>query len=166
MYTDNYIDYSGYINVVGEFKFTSAPDWAHTNYGYASDGKLSTDGNAGNIKVTQDGLYWVNANISALTYSIEYVSTYGLIGDATEGGWDASTPLTPSADFLTWTGTVNLKGEGKFKFRANDGWDINLGGDLEFLTLGGDDIATPGAGTYDVTLNLGTYPYSATLTSK
>lgn len=170
LYTNNYIDYSGFVNVVGEFKFTSAPDWDHTNYGYAGDGKLSTDGGAGNIKVTQDGLYWVTANISALTYTISpCITTFGLIGDATEGGWDASTPLTPSEDFLTWTGTVTLKGEGSFKFRANDSWDVvNLGGETEFLSTdgGAPNIATPGEGTYDVTLSLGAYPYTATLVKK
>lgn len=167
MNTENYIDYSGYINIQGEFKFTSAPDWNHTNYGFAEEGKLTTDGGAGNITVTENGLYWATANISALTYSLsDPIKTYGLIGDATDGGWDASTPLTPSEDLLTWTGTVNLKGEGSFKFRANDAWDINLGGDIEFLTPGGADIPTPGEGTYDVTLNLGSYPYTAVVTKK
>ena len=167
MNTTNYIDYTGFINIDGEFKFTSAPDWNHTNYGYASDGKLTTDGGAGNIKVSENGLYLVNANISALTYSLSGpITTIGLIGDATDGGWDADTDLTPSEDFLTWTGTVNFKGTGEFKFRANDAWDINLGGDLEFLTPGGDNIATPGEGTYDVTLDLANYPYTATLVKK
>lgn len=170
LYTTNYTDYSGFVNVSGEFKFTSAPDWDHTNYGYASDGKLSTDGGASNIKVTENGLYWVNANISALTYSLSpVITTIGVIGDATPGGWDASTPLTPSEDFLTWTGTIAFKGEGSFKFRANDSWDVvNLGGDIEFLSTAGDapNINTPGEGTYEITLNLGSYPYTATLVKK
>lgn len=169
LYTSNYVDYEGFIHASGEFKFTSAPDWNHTNYGYASDGKLSTDGGAGNIPVAADGLYYAKANISALTYSLSpAITTIGIIGDATENGWDASTPLTPSADFLTWTGTVTLKG-GEFKFRANDSWDVvNLGGNLEFLSTdgGAPNIPSPGEGTYELTLNLGSYPYTATLTKK
>lgn len=169
LYTSNYVDYEGFIHASGEFKFTSAPDWDHTNYGYASDGKLSTDGGAGNIPVAADGLYYAKANISALTYSLSpVITTIGVIGDATENGWDASTPLTPSEDFLTWTGTITLK-DGSFKFRANDSWDVvNLGGELEFLGTAGDapNIASPGEGTYDITLNLGSYPYTATLTKK
>lgn len=169
LYTSNYVDYEGFIHASGEFKFTSAPDWEHTNYGYASDGKLSTDGGAGNIPVAADGLYYAKANISALTYSLSpAITTIGIIGDATENGWDASTPLTPSADFLTWTGTVTLKG-GEFKFRANDSWDVvNLGGNLEFLSTdgGAPNIPSPGEGTYELTLDLGSYPYTATLTKK
>ena len=169
LYTSNYVDYEGFIHASGEFKFTSAPDWEHTNYGYASDGKLSTDGGAGNIPVAADGLYYAKANISALTYSLSpAITTIGIIGDATENGWDASTPLTPSADFLTWTGTVTLKG-GEFKFRANDSWDVvNLGGNLEFLSTdgGAPNIPSPGEGTYELTLDLGSYPYTATLAKK
>ena len=38
--------------------------------------------------------------------------------------------------------------------RANNKWDINLGGDLNHLTYGGDNITTE-AGTYVITLKLG-----------
>lgn len=165
LFTDNYTFYQGYVNIQDEFKFTSAPDWDHTNYGYLEDGKLTTDGSAGNIKVQVNGLYWATANISALTYTLTQISTIGIIGDATPSGWDASTPLTPSADNLTWSAVVSLKG-GEFKFRANDGWDINLGGSLTGLTPGGDNIASPGEGSYLVTLDLSALPYKATLTKQ
>ena len=48
--------------------------------------------------------------------------------------------------------TATLK-DGELKFRANDTWDINLGGDPENLTLGGANIAVK-AGTYKITLSL------------
>ena len=70
-----------------------------------------------------------------------------------------TSPLVYSAD-------VKLKGSGEFKFRANNGWDINLGGNLSALTAGGDNIATPGEGTYTVTLDLSQVPYSATVVKK
>ena len=92
------------------------------------------------------------------------INTIGVIGDATPNGWDASTPLT-TTDNLIWTGTIAFKG-GEFKFRANDGWDINLGGAISDLTQGGDNIASPGEGNYEVTLDLITLPYSCTLVKK
>ncbi len=49
--------------------------------------------------------------------------------------------------------TLNLT-VGEIKFRANDGWDLNLGGDLNALTIGGDNIQITSAGSYTVTLNL------------
>lgn len=165
LYTNDYSNYYGYaVLATGGFKFTDAPDWDHTNYGDAgSEGALSTDGGAGNLSVPQTGLYWCHVNTASLTYEVTLVSTIGVIGDATPGGWDASTALTPSADWLTWTGTVAF-GSGEFKFRANDGWDINLGGNLQDLQQDGANLPSPGEGTYTVTLNLGQLPYSTQLT--
>lgn len=164
LYTNNYSEYFGYASLSGTFKFTTAPDWSHTAYGDGGgDGKLSTDGGAGNLSVAAAGLYWCEVNTAALTYKTTAITTIGLIGDF--NSWGSSLALTPSADFLTWTGDVTLDG-GTFKFRANDGWDINLGGSLDNLTQGGDNLSSPGAGEYTVTLNLGSLPYTATLVKK
>lgn len=168
LYTDNYKFYQGYVHVEKEFKFTSAPDWDHTNFGFAAPGKLSTDPGAGNINVSQtetaltNGLYWCTADIVALTYTADAVKTIGIIGDATEGGWDKDTEMTPSADFLTWTVTTTLK-DGSFKFRANGSWDINLGGSLDDLTPGADNIPAPSTGKVTITLDLSSIPYTATV---
>ena len=62
-----------------------------------------------------------------------------------------------SDDNLIWKGTIEFKG-GEFKFRCNDDWDVNLGGDMQNLTPGGANIASPGEGTYEVTLNLSQAP--------
>ena len=164
--TTDYVNYTGYAYLNGEYKFSTAPNWNGTNLGSTGvEGELTTDGGAGNLNSGAEGLFWLNVNIANLTYTATQCTTYGLIGSATEGGWDMSTPLTPSADFLKWTGTVKLF-DGEFKFRANDGWDINLGGALENLTAGGDNIASPGQGTYEVTLDLSTVPYSCKLVKK
>lgn len=167
--TSNYADYEGYALVTGGiFKFTNAPDWNHINYGSVagSDDGLSKESTAGNINVAKDGLYYCTVNTSQLKYKITYITTIGLIGDATPGAWDKSTPLNPSEDFKIWSGDVTLTDLGAFKFRANDGWDINLGGSLTDLTQGGANINSPGAGTYHVTLDLRTLPYTATLVKK
>ncbi|MBD5313309.1 MAG: DUF5115 domain-containing protein [Bacteroides sp.] len=168
LYTNDYKNYEGYVHIDGEFKFTSAPDWDHTNFGFASAGKLSTDPGAGNLKVTQNdealgnGLYWCTADIVGLTYTATAINTIGIIGDGTPGGWDNETVMTPSADFLTWTVKTTLK-EGTFKFRANNGWDINLGGSLDDLTPGADNIPVPETGEVTITLNLSSLPYTATV---
>ena len=52
-----------------------------------------------------------------------------------------------------WTVTTTLKAD-EFKFRANNGWDINLGGNMQDLSYGGDNIKVTEAGTYLVTLDL------------
>lgn len=165
LFTSDYINYQGYAKLSGIFKFTSAPDWKHTNYGLGeAAGTLSTDGGADNLSVENAGLYWCKVNTEELTYELAPVSTYGLIGDATEGGWEASTPMTTSDD-LVWTVTTTLK-KGNLKFRANDAWTINLGGDLNDLSQDGDNIAWDGEGTYEVTLDLSKLPYTATFVKK
>lgn len=77
---------------------------------------------------------------------------WGLIGDATPGGWSDDTNMTWDAVNGRFTVTLNLTAN-KFKFRANDGWDYNFGGDLAALTLGGGDIQVAEAGNYTITLN-------------
>ncbi|MDD3787583.1 MAG: hypothetical protein PHO94_02675 [Petrimonas sp.] len=54
----------------------------------------------------------------------------------------------------TWTVTTTLTAGKSFKFRANDGWDINLGGNMQNLTYGGDNISVTTSGSYLVTLDL------------
>ena len=165
LYTDNYADYYGYAYLdAGGFKFSNAPDWKHTNYGVgAAEGTLSTTG--GNISPAATGLYWCSVNTAALTYTLYEISTIGVIGDATSGGWDVSSPLTATdAMKLVWEGDVTLK-NGTMKFRANDAWDANLGGSLDDLRQKGSDIAVK-EGTYHVVLDLRGLPYKATLTAK
>ncbi len=156
--------YKGLAYLDGEFKFTNQADWNGTNYGSTgTEGELSTDPAAGNLSA-EAGLYYIEVNVDALTYTLTPVTTWGMIGDF--NSWGSSVAMTPSADFLTWTGEITLNDGQGWKFRANDGWDINLGGVLTNLTFGGDNISSLGAGTYEVTLNLATLPYTATAVKK
>lgn len=146
--------YEGYVNFneASEFKITSAPNWDGTNYGDGGDGTLSTDG--GNLSVSESGYYKINVDLSGAPYKYTLTKTdWGLIGSATDGGWDNSTPMTYNSTSKVWSVTTTLKAD-EFKFRANNGWDINLGGDLNNLSYGGDNIKITEAGTYKVSLDL------------
>lgn len=167
LFTSDFETYKGYAHLNGDFKFTSALDWNGTNYGNAGEeGKLSTDGGAGNLVAPADALYWCTVNIAELTYSLYQVTTIGVIGDATPGAWNTSTALTPSENFLVWTGDITFSGSGEWKIRANDDWAVNLGGDMNNLSQDGSNLPTPGEGTYTVTLNLSTLPYTVTVEAK
>lgn len=156
--------YKGLAYLDGEFKFSNEPNWNGTNYGSTgTEGTLSTDPGAGNL-TAEAGLYYIEVNVDDLTYKMIRITTWGMIGAF--NSWSSSVALTPSADFLTWTGTLTLPAEGDWKFRANDNWDdCDLGGALSNLVFKGGNIVT-GPGTYDVTLNLATLPYTATLVKK
>ncbi|MEG0947743.1 MAG: DUF5115 domain-containing protein [Bacteroidales bacterium] len=149
LYSTDMINYQGYSSLDGEFKFTPGPSWDNA-YGDGGDGTLSTSG--GNLS-KEAGFYLLDVSLGSLTWDAKLIETYGLIGDATENGWAASTPMVFDAATSTYTITTTLK-NGEFKFRANNEWDINLGGDLSNLTPGGDNIKAPEAGTYLITLDL------------
>lgn len=52
-----------------------------------------------------------------------------------------------------WTVTTSLEAKA-FKFRANNEWTINLGGNLNNMVYDGDNIAVTEEGTYRITLDL------------
>jgi hypothetical protein len=152
IYSEDMVNYSGFVSLNGEFKFTSMPSWDGTNYGAgASEGLLSTDGGAGNLSVAE-GFYYINVNTASLAWSATEIKTFGVIGDATPGGWDASTPMEFDAAKSEYKVTITLE-DGEFKFRANDSWDINLGGDTDNLRPNGANIAIR-KGIYIITLKL------------
>ena len=161
--TTDYANYYGFANLsTGGFKFTSAADWNHINYGDGGEeGKLSTDGGAGILTVAESGLYWCDVNIAALTWKATKIETIGVIGSF--NGWLESLALT-SEDGILWTGTITLNEGDEYKFRCNNDWAINLGGDDEYtLVPGGANLKAPAAGTYTITLDLSVVPYACYL---
>jgi hypothetical protein len=133
-----------------EIKFRANHDWG---FNYGSSAKNATLNAGGdNIPVAVESDYAIVLDLShpnAYTYS---ANRWGLIGDATPGGWDNDTNLTWDATNKVFKVTLNLTAA-KFKFRANDAWDINLGGDINALTQGGSDIPVATAGNYTITLD-------------
>jgi hypothetical protein len=148
-----------YFSAAGNFKFTSAPDYNHINYGYASAGLLTTNGTAGGIGYNSAGVYLLDANVQALTYDAQYIQTFGIIGTATADQWNGSTPMTYNTATGLWTITTSLTA-GALKFRANDAWDINYGptnpsalsGAMVFNNPNAITITT--AGTYTITMDM------------
>lgn len=152
--------YRGFVYLKGAFKFTNAPDWDHINYGSTgTEGELSTDGGAGNLNTPAEGegLYYAEVNTKELTYTLTHISNVGIPGAF--NGWDVNSSMT-STDFLHWTITADLNGE-EFKFAFNNDWKLNLGGAIDALEFGGDNLAGE-AGEVTVTLDLSKLPYTAT----
>lgn len=133
------------------FKFRGTSDWAF-NYGSNNnDGKLQKDGSNIPVDVTAD--YFVTLDLSSPNNYTFTAYRWGIIGNATPGGWDNDTNMTWDATKKVFTVTLNLSASGKFKFRANDDWVVNYGGDLSALSSGGSDIAVPSDGNYTVTFD-------------
>ncbi|MBK6932309.1 MAG: RagB/SusD family nutrient uptake outer membrane protein [Saprospirales bacterium] len=146
--------YEGYIYLDAntEFKFTLGPNWDN-NYGdTGANGALDPGG--ANLKVTEAGYYKINVDLNAFTYTLQKTH-WGLIGDATPGGWSSDTDMTYDAAASAWTLQLDLV-PGAIKFRANDDWALNYGdtGADALLNPGGDNIGIATAGTYLIKLYL------------
>lgn len=154
------VNYTGfmYLNQNG-FKFCSQQNWDGTNYGGAFFGQESD-----NIIMDEtEGYYKVDVDLSTKKYTLTPITTIGIIGDATVNGWsgdDIDMNYVPynkeTKEGRYWEVNITLK-TGVIKFRANDGWDINWGGELDNLTSKGNpaNIAVE-EGTYDIKL----YPWA------
>ena len=79
-------------------------------------------------------------------------NSLGVIGDATPTGWDADTDMAFNTEKQRFYVDLTLT-DGKIKFRADDGWDVNWGGADGVLASGGSDIVVT-AGDYRIYVNL------------
>lgn len=163
-------DYEGYVWLDGGYKFVG-PDgsgnfnWGNTDWG--DDGSFSgvlVETGESDCTATA-GYYRVQANTTTLLYSTT-PTVWGIVGAATPGGWDNSTALTYNATSKKWEGVVTMTA-GEFKFRANNAWTINLGGDPAEMTYDGSNLSVDAGGDYLVELDLSNpREYTYTLTAQ
>ncbi|MCB0639323.1 MAG: SusE domain-containing protein [Lewinella sp.] len=160
---DKYEGYINFPNATNNFKYTPAPNWDADWGDNGQDGTLDPSPGADNIVIDGAGYYKMNVDLNALTHT--YTKTdWGLIGDATPGGWDTDTNMTYDPATRSWSVTLDLV-EGKIKFRANDAWDIDFGdNEGDFVPdYGGSDIPVT-AGNYTIELLLERAPYQYKIT--
>jgi len=149
--------YSGYIYFpeggTFQFKFTSDPDWDHTNYGLgASEFALSTDPAAGNLVVPGAGGYMLEVDINNLTWNYGTgVQNWSVIGEWLAWNADADMVYDITKQELSVTvADIPAAANQRFKFRANHAWTVNFGAntpDDGTLVQGGADIPIPDGGT-------------------
>lgn len=134
-----------------EFKLVKGDNWEAEDYG-GSEGNLTEGGD--NLVAEEAGFTRVFVDATEMTYTLT-PTVWGIVGDATPEGWDASTEMEYDAENKVWTITADLT-DGEMKFRANDAWDINYGSDEADGTLqkDGGNIPVAEAGNYTITLDL------------
>lgn len=160
--------YEGYVYMPNSglqyFKYTSSPDWDHINYGDGGNGTLTTDGLAAGLSVPDGGYYEVTANLNDQTWTATK-TTWGIIGDASPGGWTTDTQMSYDEVNQIWTVTLDMIHNGSFKFRANNEWVIDFGIDADgniqyadnpFFGYNPDlsNLTVPEDGNYTITLDL------------
>ena len=148
--------YVGYAYMDGEFKFTKERNW-NAEYNYDSFSKYDpiftgTPGTGGNINCTEAGYYRLVADVAAGSLTATKL-TWGLVGPATPGGWDAGAYTVMNYNMADdcWEITTTLAAD-EFKFTTNGSWDINLGGDVANLEENGGNLRISEAGTYTIKL--------------
>lgn len=143
--------YIGFGYLSQEFKFKPNKDNWEGDWEYDGEGKIADIVGGPNCPAPETaGYYMIKVDLNTKTYTLTLISSIGVIGPAQAGGWDTDTDLTYNAETGAWEGSMDLSA-GEMKFRANDGWDINWGGELANLRQGGGNF-TVEAGTYEVKL--------------
>ena len=147
--------YKGFSYLNGDFKFTKQRAWEPGEYNSSHfstyEGGLAPSTDGSNINMPTAGFYYIVADVMNAKLTAT-ATTWGIIGDATADGWNSDQNMTWNSDKKCWTATLTLT-DGTMKFRANGGWDINVGGKIDDLSFGGDNM-TVQAGTYDIELYL------------
>ncbi len=143
--------YTGYLYCAdpngwgNQFKFQRvAGSWDNEiNSGAFSTFSGAATSEGGNIGVNAgEGVYYFDVNLSEGTITATKVETMGIIGGFNSWGGDAV--MTWNAEEYCFEATnVGVTADG-WKFRVNGGWDINLGGSLNNLTAGGDNLSVAG----------------------
>lgn len=144
--------YTGYVyladpnNAGFEFKFQRAPGNWDTAIGagtFVSFAGAAIGVDNGNLGVNAgEGVYYMDVNLSEGTITATKVETMGMIGGF--NNWDGDAVMTWNAEEYCFEATnAGVTADG-WKFRVNAGWDINLGGSLNNLTAGGDNLSVAG----------------------
>lgn len=167
--------YTGYFNG-DQFKLLTTPGFWQPQYGPRNGAVGLNDGGGSDpaeFAAPAAGYYDFVVDIDGVTNSSEGNSSFsitpnttaaaaptymtvGIIGDSTPNGWGGSTAMVQSSfDPHKYSLRNVTLVSGEMKFRANDDWAVNWGGDTEFSGQGTQDgpnipIAP---GTYDIFFN-------------
>ena len=143
--------YTGYLYCAdpngwgNQFKFQRvAGSWDNEiNSGAFSTFSGAATSEGGNIGVNAgEGVYYFDVNLGEGIIKATKVETMGIIGGF--NNWAGDAPMTWNAEEYCFEATnVGATADG-WKFRVNGGWDINLGGSLDNLTAGGDNLSVAG----------------------
>jgi hypothetical protein len=146
-----------------EFKFTQGPKW-DVNLGGSVDA-MTPGGENIVIEAANSGAYWItveaSADFTSGSVKLRKAGAVNVIGSAV-GGWEVANDLALTCTDVNgqvWSGVCDNCAGGDFKFRLTGGdfeanpWEMNWGGDINHMTVGGDNIVTDLSGKVRFTIN-------------
>ena len=167
--TDGVHYYGTAISIHGGVKFRKNHDWLAGNWApptFPSGTAILNDPGALDVA---DNIYNVSFNLETLAYAFSFRGV-AIVGSATPAGWPPSPQpegYTDPHQMTTTDGNIYTINNitlinGSAKFRQDNNWNVQWGGDGNFPngtgSQNGTDIPVT-AGTYNVTLNRATGTY-------
>ena len=118
----------------------------------AVDGFVYTlsEGGGDDCNIANGSYYW-EVDVINMKATATPITKVGIIGDF--NGWGGDVEMTFDAETLTYSVEQTFDAPGGWKFRFNESWSYNLGGDLTGLVHDGGNISVE-AGTYVITLDM------------
>ncbi len=96
---------------------------------------------------------------AALAFKSAY-SSISMPGEFDSGpAWDTGTHQLALVSDYVWQGVINVTKNGKFKFAANNGWDVNWGLGQEVSSVPAEDRGPLARGGNDISLKLASGKY-------
>lgn len=152
-------------------------DWDTAFAQGAEAGTLVANNGGGNIILADlpgyegPAQYLVLIDVAQLNISLVKIDKIAIVGDGANEGWpndDEGSNLGVTLDFdetsATWTAQdVAFNASGSWKFRFNDSWTYNMGGDMDDLTWDGANFTSPGESKTVVLDLISAKPFSFTL---
>ena len=150
------------------FKFCPDPTWDNAIGGVDIEVTTDGDGNtvvsgmvssAGGDIAVPSGMYRIALNKKFNKLTMFKVTSMGLIGSATVGGWGEETPMTYNAADRTFSVITTLTGGEEYKFRLNNNWTSSMG-DGNVFDNGANAMFTKETGEYNVIVDVTCHPYN------
>lgn len=180
--TSDYVSYNGVAYIAGSWEFTSEKSFEGMQIGRGTtEGTMKYGAKALPFSAPKEsGLFYITANLAEMTYTTTPI-TLGVVGTCNNWGNETDGVVEPdiamtSANSLNnvYTATVTFPAAGQFKVRANGTWDINWGpngnapvnGTYELMFGGQDNNVNVEAGTYEISINFATVPYTLNVVKK
>lgn len=170
LYDEDNLAYAGVAYAASEWGyslFAEADNW-EDKYTFASGdalaGEMEFKGEGGNLPAPDEGLYFFDVSLKALTYRLTPL-TDAIYYAGLNDNWDFH-PLEATRTRGVYAGAVTIEqpSEWGFKLYVQEGnWDVFYGGgggSLSYQADGITDDATPPAGTYTLTVDLVSRTYS------
>ena len=152
-----------------QFKFTGEPDWDNDsgNWGVADPSAAAESHtldllNGSNDNITQYTTYkYYNFKLDVSNFDGPVLTmnkgfnSVSVIGSIAGTGWDTDFEMTQDPyRQIFYVDLENVTAGSEFKFRFDNSWDFNLGGDVNKLSNGGDNLKIEEDGNYRIFLDI------------